>query len=356
VWVKDKSDDEEFETKIKSFFDSIKKDLTKLERKGLNKPTKYSIEKTRRSLSAMVDYLKPVSEIIQHIDNEYGEQKQKKQEYENFLFKHYDIERTLSNYFAEMLNNPFVYLTGRAGTGKTHLLCSIVEERLNSNLPAIIFLGQEFQAIGSNPWENLIKNIDPGLTTTDFLDGLERLGEENSTRALICIDALNEGDIGGWKKAIDTLCEKVRPYKHIAIVLSFRSEYLSFIHDKLKDNKFREVFHVGFPPDKQLEAIKKYFSHYNIPLPNFPILDSEFSNPLFLRLFCETVEKVDIQKKHNHLKEIASGQSGMTKVLEDFIREKGKNINSKIGINSSTVWKSVKEGLAPDRLGFQSWP
>jgi len=49
------------------------------------------------------------------------------------------FEKLSSNTKAQLSNHPFLLLTGSAGTGKTHLLCDVVEQRMKDEkdtLPA----------------------------------------------------------------------------------------------------------------------------------------------------------------------------------------------------------------------------
>jgi len=61
----------------------------------------------------------------------------------------YETQKEL-NYFEELSsstklsNFPFLLLTGVAGTGKTHLLCDIVEKRIHGGLPAVLTFGELF--------------------------------------------------------------------------------------------------------------------------------------------------------------------------------------------------------------------
>jgi hypothetical protein len=49
------------------------------------------------------------------------------------------------------------------------------------------------------------------------------------------------------------------------------------------------ITHEGFKGN-EYEALKLFCRHYNLKLPNFPILNPEFTNPLFLHTICEAVK------------------------------------------------------------------
>jgi hypothetical protein len=69
--------------------------------------------------------------------------------------------------------------------------------------------------------------------------------------------------------------------------------------------------HRGFEGHED-EGVDRYFGHYEIELPSFPILDPEFSNPLFLRVLCESVS-------NRGLRRIPPGLRGFTDVFRFFL-------------------------------------
>ncbi|MFW1494659.1 hypothetical protein ACEV9S_24540, partial [Vibrio parahaemolyticus] len=63
-----------------------------------------------------------------------------------------------------------------------------------------------------------------------------------------------------------------------------------------------KVIHHGFA-HHEYEASKYFFEYYEIKQPSIPLLHPEFSNPLFLKLFCEGLSK-------KRLYEIPDGYEG----------------------------------------------
>ena len=59
-----------------------------------------------------------------------------------------------------------------------------------------------------------------------------------------------------------------------------------------------------------------FFENYNIELPNVPLLHPEFQNPLFLKLFCEGINKAGLSR-------IPDGLQGITSIINFFV----KNVN-----------------------------
>jgi hypothetical protein len=268
---------------------------------------------------------------------------------ENFNKYYYSIGSLysfLSSSESSLFQKPYFYITGNAGAGKTHLICSVVEKRIIEKQPALVFLGQEFQKPFKNLVEELIRSLGLTMTKKEFLNEINKYAKDRNTRFLICIDAINEGHIESWRKGIPCLKKEISKYPNIALVISFRREHLRYFSDSLVGLK--EVWHIGYPPEKQSEAIAKYFGANKINLPEVPLLQSEFSNPLFLKLFSEAIGKLSKKKKSESIKSISSGQKGMTFILEFFIDQKDKQIRKVLGTNPGTLWKIVKDGLAPE--------
>jgi hypothetical protein len=69
--------------------------------------------------------------------------------------------------------------------------------------------------------------------------------------------------------------------------------------------------HMGFV-GREYEAINVFFNYYKLKLPKIPYLNAEFSNPLFLKLFCEGLY-------NRGLNEVPEGYGGISSVMNYFI-------------------------------------
>jgi hypothetical protein len=77
--------------------------------------------------------------------------------------------------------------------GKTHFLCDLAAKRLNTNLPTILLMGQRFLQAG-DPWTQALQQLDlVRLSAEKFIGSLEAAAQASNSRALLMIDALNEG-------------------------------------------------------------------------------------------------------------------------------------------------------------------
>ncbi len=242
-----------------------------------------------------------------------------------------DIDTLSKSLKARLSNEPFVFLLGKAGMGKTHLLCDITKKRLNDDYQTIIVLGEELPKI-SSPINEILKARNISNSESDFLKKLNKFGSMKRSRVLLVVDAINESDIKGWKKELRGFKTKLKKYPWIGVVLSCRTPFEEIIIPKsLNVNK---EYHRGFN-DYEFEAMKAFFGHYRIPLPEVPVLISEFGNPLFLSSFCKTAVSLrdGRRKVAKKIKDIALGQKGMTTILEDFYVSKQAEIFKKESIN-----------------------
>lgn len=243
-------------------------------------------------------------------------------------------------------NNPFLLLLGGAGTGKTHLLCEMVRQRIERDAPAVLILGQASQKSFTDAPQMLTDIAAPGQSASHFFATIDDYARRRSSRCLIAIDAINEGHRESWARELPRLIATFRQYTGIALVVSCRTPFEKILLPDLSALRLEVVTHYGFPPEQQTDAVETYFKGYGIPLPEVPLLEEEFSNPLFLKLFCEAIHKVTIKAQHAQLRSLASGQRGMTHVLETFVKQKDRAIAARIGTPHGLSWRFLKNDFA----------
>jgi len=245
-------------------------------------------------------------------------------------------------------NTPYILLLGGAGAGKTHLLCEMTRQRVDRGAPAILFLGQTFQKPFTDAAQTLTDSVVPGVVASDFFTALDSYARQRSVRCLLSIDAINEGHRGSWTQQLPTLIQYLRRYNAIALVTSCRTPFEKLMVPDPGQLPLQVVAHHGFPPHIQSQAVETYFKGYGIPLPEVPLLEEEFSNPLFLKLFCEAIEKITVKAKHAQLRSLTSGQRGMTYVLEYFAKQKDRAISARLGTTPGLCWNLLKHAFASE--------
>ncbi|MCY4437750.1 MAG: NACHT domain-containing protein [Chloroflexi bacterium] len=187
---------------------------------------------------------------------------------------------------AEFADSNLMILEGMAGTGKTHLLCDSARLRTDSGAPTIFLMGHRFTT-SEEPWTQVFQQLElHDLTVERFVGALEAVAEARNCRALLIVDALNEG-LGHkvWPNHLSAFLKSLERSAWIAVVLSVRSTYWEIIPEEVRNNAV-VVEHTGFTDD-EYEAVARFSSHYELELPSVPILQPEFSNPLFLKMICE---------------------------------------------------------------------
>ncbi len=172
----------------------------------------------------------------------------------------------------------FMLLRGAAGTGKTHLLCDVAQERIAAGRPTVLLMGQRFVS-NDAPWLQALQQLDmAGLSAEEFVGALESAAQAADSRALLLIDALNEGSgraIWPSNLAAFVACLERSPW--IGVVLSVRSSYEELIIPVDVRKRAATVTHEGFS-EHEYDAAKTFFIHYGLELPSTPLLAPEFSN------------------------------------------------------------------------------
>ena len=219
----------------------------------------------------------------------------------------HEVEHTI-----EFANAKLMVLTGKAGVGKTHLLCDFAERCLESGVPVVLLMGQMFTST-DDPGRQIFRQLDYPSEDTfeEFVGALESAARVKNQRGLIIIDALNEGrgkEI--WNPHLATLIARIGRSDWIGTILSVREEYLEEIVPREVRDRAPMTIHRGFEGIES-DAVRIFFEHYGLELPSTPILHPEFSNPLWLKLICEGFRDADEKR-------MPRGINGITKPLERF--------------------------------------
>lgn len=214
---------------------------------------------------------------------------------ENTIFKLNHAYRSLDDYIIYLnseevsaVNNPYIFLYGEGGIGKSHIIADTIMKRENEGSESLLFLGQHFKE-DSSPLPVMLRALELSCNSEEFLTTLNERAKEKGSRIVIFIDALNEGNGKViWKEYLAGIVEQLKQYPWLGLVVSIRTEYVKslFAENQQLKEEFVKVRHKGFSTI-EYKAIKKYFEYYNVQFNDVPFAEQEFRNPLFLRLLCE---------------------------------------------------------------------
>lgn len=187
----------------------------------------------------------------------------------------------------------YAIIEGEAGSGKSHLMAVEVEAALKAGEPAVMLLGTDFLH-GDEPGVQIARRFDlVGMTSERLLGALGAAAAARGTRALICIDALNEG--GGtryWRDRLAGFAAEVRRNPRLVLCVSCRDVYAERVFTPAARKGAAQIVIEGFETEEEQErAAIVYMDRRRITRPASPWLPPEFMNPLFLRTTCVALER-----------------------------------------------------------------
>ncbi len=228
----------------------------------------------------------------------------------------------------EFINNKLMILNGKAGTGKTHLLCDFANRRIASEAPTVLLMGQRFLDEDS-PWTQMLQQLDlPGVSAKEFVGALEAAAQAAGCRALVIIDALNEGQGRViWPVHIAAFLSALEKSPWIGVLLSVRSTYEDVVISEEIRKRAVSVTHDGFA-NHEYDAARTFFSYYGLEFPSTPILQPEFQNPLLLKTLC-------LGLKDREKRRLPRGFHGITSTLDLYLETVNKKLAKELDFNPS---------------------
>lgn len=218
---------------------------------------------------------------------------------------------------------------GAAGTGKTHLLCDVARQRIAAGRPTVLLMGQRFIGL-DDPWRQALQQLDLAeLSAEEFVGALESAAAAAGCRALIIIDAINEG--AGrriWPNQLAAFLAHIERSPWIGTVISVRTSYEELVIPEDVRTRAVAVTHRGFA-DHEYDATRTFFNHYGLELPSTPVLSPEFRNPLFLKTLCRGL---NAQGAHR----LPRGFHGISAVFDLYIDAINKRLSETLEFNSKT--------------------
>ncbi|MFH1219129.1 MAG: AVAST type 2 anti-phage system protein Avs2 [Candidatus Eisenbacteria bacterium] len=220
-------------------------------------------------------------------------------------------------------------LRGDAGTGKTHLLCDVARQRVAANRPTVLLLGQRFVS-NDAPWTQALQHLDlAGLSAEEFVGALESAAQAAGSRALVLIDAINEGSGRViWPNHLAAFLAHLERSLWVGVVLSVRSSYEEIVVPEAVRERAAVVTHNGFM-DHEYDATRTFFVHYGLELPSTPLLAPEFRNPFFLKTLCEGLRTKGERR-------LPRGFHGITAVFDLYLSAINQRLASALGFDPRT--------------------
>lgn len=199
---------------------------------------------------------------------------------DKFFEDEYDSLQGLVDFLSEYENIKILYIGAEAGMGKTHYMCATAS-RLVRYMNVYLLFGSKFT---SGDFDSQLVDM-MGINGKSLRELNDEMVQQNQN-ALIIIDAINEGatDVF-WKQALNNLTNEIDSLSNIRLIVTCRSgDNLIGITENLTIT--------GFDGNTK-EAVDRYFDYYHIKDDDHNLykrFSAEFSQPLFLRLFCEVAQ------------------------------------------------------------------
>lgn len=181
----------------------------------------------------------------------------------------------------DLIYSRCVYVAANAGMGKTHGMCHLADSLIDDSNVYLMF-GTDF-SFGKTAKKTFLDYFN---LTEQNLAEINNLHEKSNHKALIIIDALNEGAGNAyWREQMNSFVELLKPYTNIKLLVTYRnnleSEFNCFDGAYWRNWKLE-----GFQ-DRD-KAIDDYCKHYEIDTSLLTDQTKDlFNQPLFLSAFCE---------------------------------------------------------------------
>lgn len=307
--------------------------------KSIEFPDVYWIESLSREEKSLLRY------FIESVENDFSE-----------------LLNILSEQNIELIDKPYLLITGNAGIGKSHLLADYAKKYTERGHATFLFLGSYFYN-DSDPRNQMMESLQlQKFSLRNLLEKLENKASESGARSIIFIDALNEGaGLGFWQESLSGLIQEIQEYPNVGLVLSVRTEYLNFIipTDFPKLN-FQEMKHTGLE-GRVNDSIKQFCKYYNLAYPTVPVFNEEFNNPLFLKMVCRLLiessisqfsSTFSIEEIMNHYVDTLERTLSAKKRLDcDYRRQIVKeSVSCLAGLKIENEWSTLEYNETYDRL------
>ena len=279
-----------------------------------NKPTRYDLNALKKALQNIDQPFRDFCDLIKEKTSTNESGSRDFHYYSESFYRHLrEIERFLQSHKVQAYEVGAALIYGEAGIGKSHLLCDLALHRADENLPTVFLLGAQYG--GENPLDFVRQSLDlHQFSNNQVLGAIDAAGEARNCRALIVIDAINEGPHHAqWRNFIRGFLFDISRFENISLLISCRSTYCQYmLPDSVDKNYLVQIHHQGFQGFEH-RAAEKYLSGQGISKPSAPILAPEFSNPLFLKTCCKALKSFGQSS-------FPKGLRGFTQLFEFYLK------------------------------------
>jgi hypothetical protein len=221
----------------------------------------------------------------------------------------------------ELLSQTIIAVVGAAGNGKTQLAGELTAP-LDDYPAGILIRGSDLRTGGT--LDELATRL-PGLEVATFDDLLETLdagGARLGARIPILIDGLNEAERPSeWRTQLAQVAPVLNRYEHVLLIVTLRSSVRESV---LPEDRFELTLEWDEAEVEQVVA--RYFEHYKIDPGATRLPIGLFHIPLFVRLFCESVNP-----DADHTVGVENIPSSLVAVFELYLKETARRLRDRPG-------------------------
>ena len=209
-------------------------------------------------------------------------------------------------------------LKGSAGQGKTHLFCDVGDRAVKAGQPAVVILGGSLS--GRNVWSEIAGQLGlADVGSEELVSTMQAAAKASNAPFLLLVDALNEAaDPAAWQEELPRLLAEVARNPWISVAVSVRSTFLDMVLPEGGLSNVTEVEHPGFA-GQELQATERFFDTFGLEQPRVPLLTPEFTNPLFLKLYCESLQGMGLSAP-------PLGETHLSQTFERYLKWKEQRI------------------------------
>ena len=256
-----------------------------------------------------------------------------------------ELHTWLNSSIGRALQKRTYFLDGPAGSGKTHLFLDAVRRALDEQRPAVVLFGARFGR--GDLWASICDQLGLEPVGADVLLGaMDAAGEAAATegrRFVLLVDALNDTvPPNFWGIHLPVLRAAIAPWPHVSLAVSCRDTYLEVVDEGTERAHYLSRTHPGFA-GQEVEATQKYFEHYGLEAPRMPLLVPEFSLPLFLRLYCESLR--DSRKT-----DAPVGHEGRVRIFERYLDAKLNCVARRLRPAAATAYEIERAKSRASRI------